>query len=281
MGSLKQSGNEKPQYVKVKAKARKGGGSSAKLILRAFTLLLLLLVLGGLFWGMYKGFRVINRSLYAENPTFEMQHLMVSSDGTLSEDRIREYLAISEGMNLFSFDFEALERRLLEVPAVESVYLERQLPHTLIVRVKERVPISRVTGAKEERYPNVMDRFGFVLPYRHQYAELPIIKGVEDRIIPGSTIQTLAVAVALEIIAESRAHPNYQKFLQIESLDVKYDDYIDMRLEGGTRVLMPLYSVKNKVSKLVATIQTGLSRGERYRKIDMTVDRPKVPVEPF
>ena len=281
MGSRKQSGKEKPQYVKVKAKKSKGSNNSSKMLLRAFTVLLALLVLGGIGFGIWKGFHFINTKLYAENPTFEIQHLEISTDGSLSEDLIRDYANVREGMNLFEFEFKDIEDELLGAPVVESVFIERVLPHTLVIQVKERVPLAQIAGDSRSRFPSLIDRYGHTLMFQRKYAGLPLIVGVEGDLRPGAKVENPAVTVALNIIEEWRSHANYQKYLQIESLDVQYEDYIDMRLEGGTKVLMPHYSVKNKVSKLVATIQTGQSRGERFKKIDMTVDKPKVPVVTF
>ena len=89
------------------------------------------------------------------------------------------------------------------------------------------------------------------------------------------------ITTALHIIALCDSTGNWRQHVQIKSLNVQYQDYIDMRLESGTRVKMPRYSIMNNLRKLVATIQTGRSRDESYREIDLTLDSEKVPVVPF
>jgi cell division septal protein FtsQ len=252
MAGKKKSGTRmKPQYVR--NKKRKGADSSAR-VRRALSIVLLLLVIGGIVYGIKEGFEWIGRKLYSENPRFEIQHLEVSCDGKLSEDRIREYTGLAEGMNLFAVKFREVEMDLEKVPMVESVYLERRLPHTLI---------------------------GVVLPPRQSASTLPLVKGLDLDLRMGMPINHPDIKTALQIIALCDSTGNWRQHIQIASLDVQHQDYIDMRLKSGTRVKMPRYSIMNNLRTLSATIQTGHTRGESYRDIDLTLDSPKVPVVPF
>jgi cell division septal protein FtsQ len=279
MARKKKNGNRmKPQYVK--NKRRKGAASSA-LTRRALSIALLIVVTGGIVYGIKEGFEWIGRKLYSENPRFEIQHLEISCDGKLTEDRIREYTGLAEGMNLFAVTFKEVEAAMKKVAVVESVYLERRLPHTLIVKVKERMPVARITGKQSRRFPFVVDRYGVVLPPRQSASSLPLIKGLDMDLRLGMPINHPDIKTTLKIIALCDSTGNWRKHIQIESLGVQYQDYIDMRLKSGTRVKLPRYSVMNNLRKLVATIQTGHSRGERYRDIDLTLDSQKVPVVKF
>lgn len=268
----------RPQYVR--NKRRKGADSSA-LTRRALSLALLVVVLGGIVFGIFSGFKWIGRKLYSENPRFEIQHLEISCDGKLTEDRIREYTGLTEGMNLFAVPFEEIEDNLNKVSMVESVYLERKLPNTLIIRVKERMPVARIIGKQPRRYPFVVDRYGVVLPPSKNASTLPLIKGLDMDLRLGIPINHPDIETVLKIIALCDSTGNWRQHVQLDSLDVHYQDYIDMRLKSGTRVKMPRYSIMNNLRRLVATIQTGNSRGERYRDIDLTLDSPKVPVVPY
>lgn len=279
MARQKKSGKRmKPQYVRNKRRKRADSSTRTR---RALSIALLIIVIGGIVYGIKEGFEWIGRKFYSENPRFEIQHLVVSCDGKLTEDRIREYTGLSEGMNLFEVTFKEIEASLEKVPVVESVYLERRLPHTLIVKVKERMPVARIIGKQSRRFPYVVDRYGVILPPRKSASSLPLVKGLDMELRLGMPINHPDIKTALQIIALCDSTGNWRQHIQIESLDVQYQDYIDMRLKSGTRVKIPRYSIMNNLRKLVATIQTGNSRGERYRDIDLTLDSPKVPVVPF
>ncbi|VGO23407.1 cell division protein FtsQ/DivIB [Pontiella sulfatireligans] len=266
---------KKPQYVR--ANKRKGADSSA-LARRSFTVFLLILIVVGVVFGVKEGFEWINHKLFSKNPRFEIQHLEISCDGKLTEDRIREYTGLREGTNLFAVSFGDIEKELSKVPVIESVYLERKLPNTLIVGVKERVAIARIEGLKSRRFPFVVDRYGYVLPPRQSAAALPLIKGLDSELRLGLPAEHKDVETALKVIALCDSTGYLRAYVRLESLDVKYSDFIDMRLQGGIRVRMPRFSLKPKLQNLATVIKIATGQGQRVKEVDLTLDSAKVPV---
>ncbi len=265
----------KPHYVRTKK--RKGADSSA-LVRRGMTVALLLFLIVGILFGIKKGFDWIGAELFSRNSSFEIQHLVVSSDGRLTEDRIREYIEISEGMNLFEVSFKKIEKKLSGVSEIESVHLERKLPHTLMVTVKERMPVARISGSNT-KLPYLLDRNGFVMAPRLSSETLPLIKMLDSEFWAGSKAEYSDVAVALEIIALCDSRGYLRSYARIESLDMnKKYDFIDMRLSGKIRVRMPRHSLNLKLRKLNATLSVARNKGKRVKSADLTVDSPTVPV---
>ncbi len=164
------------------------------------------------------------------------------------------------------------------MPVVESVHLERRLPHTLVVRVKERLPVARVAGRQVQRYPFVVDRYGIVLPPRQSSSGLPLIKGLDVDLRLGVPVDHPDVKNALKIIALCDSIGYLRTYVQIESLDVKYSDFIDMRLKGGIRVRMPRFSLKPKLQNLATIIKIANGQGRRVKEVDLTLDSAKAPV---
>jgi cell division septal protein FtsQ len=264
----------RPLYVR--NKRRKGDNST--MTRRALSVVLLLFVVCGVLFGIKEGFEWIGRKLYSENPRFEIQHLVISCDGRLTEDRIREYTGLAEGLNLFAVKFEAIEANLEKVPAIESVYLERKLPHTLIVKVKERIPVARINGRQSRRFPFVVDRYGIVLPPRQSASSLPLISGIDSDLRLGLRAEHPDVETVLKIIALCDSMGSLREYVRIESLDVQYNDFIVMRLEGGIRVRMPRFSLKTKLQNLATVIKIAHGQGRRVKEVDLTLDSAKVPV---
>jgi cell division septal protein FtsQ len=266
---------KKLQYVR--AKKRKGAESTT-VARRAISLFLLLLIIGGILFGVVKGLERIGAMLYSENPRFEIQHLVISCDGKLTEDKIREYSALHEGMNLWDLSFDDIQENLLAVSTIESVYLERKLPNTLIVKVKERVPVARITGKTVSKFPFMVDRFGYVLPHRRSLAGLPLIQGLDVDIPLGDPVENADVETALKIIGICESSGYLRDYIQLESLDLKYQDFIDMRLKGDIRVRMPRFSLKPKLQNLATVIKIANGQGRRVKEVDLTLDSAKVPV---
>lgn len=271
----KKQNKAKPHYVK--SKQRKGA-SSTTLARRVASVLLLLLILGGVVYGITKCFEWIEGKLFSNNPRFEIQHLEISCDGNLGEDYIREISGLREGMNLFDVTFKEIEEKLTGVSRIESVYLERKLPHTLIVDVKERVPVARIEGTRATKYPFLVDRYAYVLPHRRSAATLPLITGVDQELPLGEQLKNQDVETALKIIALCDSTGYLRTYVRIESLDVKYSDFIDIRLQGGIRVRMPRFSLKPKLQNLATVIKIANGQGQRIKEVDLTLDSAKVPV---
>ncbi len=245
---------------------------------RSFSIILLLVVVGAVLFGIKAGFDLMGRKLFSSNPRFEIQHLVISCDGKLTEDRIREYTGLSEGKNLFAVDFKDIEMALSKVPVVESVYLERKLPHTLIIKVKERLPVARITGRQSRRFPFMVDRYGVVLPPRQSAVALPLIKGLDEDLRLGLPVKYPDVETALKIIALCDSSGSLRSYVQLESLDIKYADFIDIRLKGDIRVRMPRFSLKSKLQDLATVIKISSGQGKRVKDVDLTLDSAKVPV---
>ena len=276
MAARKKTKNKaKTHYVRSK---KRKGAESGVIARRVATIALLLLVVVGVFYAVYKGYEWVKGELFTNNPRFEIHHLVISCDGNLGEDYIRETSGLHEGMNLFEFSFGQIEEKLTGVSRIESVYLERKLPHTLMVDVKERVPVARITGARSTKYPFLVDRYGYVLPHRRSAAALPLIKGIDQELPLGEQLKNKDVNTALEIIALCESTSYLRTYVRIESLDVKYSDFIDLRLEGGIRVRMPRYSIKPKLQNLATVIKIAKGQGQDVKEVDLTLDSAKVPV---
>jgi cell division protein FtsQ len=269
----------KPHYVR--SKKRKGAESAVK-ARRFTTIALLVVVAAGIFYSIYKGFEWIRDGLFSKNPRFEIHHLVISCDGNLGEDKIREYSGLQEGMNLFELSFEEIEEKLNGVSLIESVYLERKLPNTLIVDVKERVPVAQITGKRKTKYPFLVDRYGYVLPHRRSIAAtLPLIMGLDAELPLGEQLKQRDVEIALKIIALCDSNSKLKTYIKLKVIDLQYQDYIHLYLENGVRAKIPRYSLEPRLHKLASTIQVAIARGQQVKTADVTLDSPNVPITTY
>ncbi|HEY5621615.1 MAG TPA: FtsQ-type POTRA domain-containing protein [Pontiella sp.] len=275
----KKTTSKKAHYVR--AKKRSGAGASVGMR-RTVSIIFLLLIIGSVIFGICKGFEWINNKLYSKNPRFEMQHLVISSNGRLNEDYLRETSGLHEGMNLFEFSFSEIERKLQNVSLIESVYLERKLPHTLIMKVKERVPVAQITGRQRGSMPWMLDRYGYVLPPRGKGTMLPLISGLDADFSIGEQLIHKDIRIALDIIGICESSHYLSSYIDLVTLNLKYPDYIELYVKGERdneliRVRMARFSLKPKLSQLASVIQLSRSQGTRLKTVDLTLDSAKVP----
>ena len=275
----KKTTTRKVHYVRAK---KRGGATASVGMRRTVSILFLLIILGLTVFGICKGFEWINAKLYSKNPRFEIQHLVISSNGRLNEDYLRETSGLHEGMNLFEFRFSEIEHRLQNVSLIESVYLERKLPHTLIMRVKERVPVAQITGPKKNAMPWMLDRYGYVLPPHRKGSAMPLISGLDSDFSLGEQLIHKDIRIALDIIGICESSHYLSSYIHLVSLNLKYPDYIEVYIKGERdnepiRVRMARFSLKPKLSQLASVIQLSRSQGTRLKTVDLTLDSAKVP----
>src|SRR5436309_1584026 len=85
----------------------------------------------------------LDRLVY-ENKAFAIQDLDIQTDGVIALSQLRRWAGVKPEQNLLALDLGRVKRDLELVPLIQSVSVERLLPHTLRVRVAEREPIAQI-----------------------------------------------------------------------------------------------------------------------------------------
>lgn len=111
---------------------------------------------------------------------FSIHNVHVIGRQKVSAQFVMQALQINRGMPILSYDPKGAQERLSENPWFKSVNVERRLPDTILIRLKERVPAARwqVNGKLA-----LIDSEGVTLTTENmgEYSNLPIIIGLEAR----------------------------------------------------------------------------------------------------
>src|SRR5205085_3853697 len=120
--------------------------SSQRRQLRVRRAAILLVTALSIFLGLFGAWQVgewLVRRFLTENPAFAIHQLDVQTDGVISIEQLRRWAGVRLENNLLALDLARVKRDLELMPAIESVDVERVLPHTLRIRVTEREPIAQ------------------------------------------------------------------------------------------------------------------------------------------
>lgn len=79
------------------------------------------------------------------SPVFAARDVEVTGNAKLSDREITAAAAVPLGTPLARVDLAALEAKVLRLPRVQTVAVERSWPNTVRVRVTERVPVATVS----------------------------------------------------------------------------------------------------------------------------------------
>jgi len=192
---------------------------------------LLLVVIAGTTICVWLGCVFAGRLLFSRNDRFLIKNLNVQEGAVITRDLIKEYTQIREGLNLFAFDIVKVRKDFIrQSPNVKSMKITRQLPDTMSVSIIERKPIARIG----RRSPFVSDGEGYVFGLRLGGAELPIITGYRDSgLKPGSRLQGLAIAAALELL---ECCNDQSVGLQVAEIEVNNPEQIVLYVPEGGKV---------------------------------------------
>jgi cell division septal protein FtsQ len=133
----------------------------------------------------------LTRFIY-ENKAFAVQEIDIQTDGVISVDQLRRWAGVNLEQNLFAIDLTRVKRDIELIPAVQTVGVERVLPHTLKIRVVEREPVVQV-------YNYLLDAEGFAMrPLEPQQRSFPLQAGERYPMISGINPSELRVGRAME-----------------------------------------------------------------------------------
>lgn len=203
------------------------------------------IALGGLFalaLGLFVAWRGIDwvlRETVYQNPAFALHQFEIQTDGVISIDQLRSWSGVKLRDNLLALDLARVQRDLEMVPAIESVQVERILPHTVRVRVTERVPVARLlfpgkTTTSDQAVPPsavyTIDAAGYFMfpietaqpnqPPGYSVAHLPVLTGVAlSEVRPGRRTESPQILGALRLLAAFERSPMVG-IIDVKEIDV-------------------------------------------------------------
>lgn len=180
-----------------------------KIVLFLCKILLVLGVLVGVAYGAREG---LNRMFFA-NPTYTVNHIDVDIEGTLNRDQVLQSAGLRTGVNVFSVKLPIARQALLDIPQVEEAEIQRLLPDTLKITIRERQPVARLVADRVQIdtlapvQTLMLDANGIVLKSRAnlpEYTRLPVITGYPtDGLRLGKPVEAPEVMSALSLLKKT------------------------------------------------------------------------------
>ena len=223
-------------------------GSTAKLL--AFALPLPLLAIGG--WWAY--------GQITTSPYLEIASIGVSGVERVAREDVVELSGIREGQNILAISNDAVAARLKSNPWIESVEVDRHLPDTVEIIVKERQP--SVLVKLETLY--LMDARGVI--FKRYSAEedsldLPVVTGLSPRDLGNRGSRLEGRLLELMSVVTKR---NGFDITKVSEISVDADHGLSVfTLEEGVRLDVGLDGFEDKLAsfeKILAT-RDGILRG--------------------
>jgi hypothetical protein len=249
--------------------------------------------LGAIFatvFGLYLLYRAgewtLNRLIY-ENKAFAIEEIDVQTDGVISVDQLRRWAGVKPEENLLALDLVRVKRDLELIPLVQSVSVERVLPHTLRIRIIEREPIAQVSVPRPRRTGGVelavchLDADGYVmLPLDHRQRAtllnqpadlLPVIGGINaGELQPGRRIVAPPVQAALQLIMAFDQSP-MAGLVDLKRVDVSSPEVLVVTTGQGSEVTMALTDLEQQLRRWHTVFELGQKTSNAIATLDLAV----------
>jgi len=122
---------KRSSFFRRKNSKRRKGRRGTRILYRS---LLVLLLLGGAIWG--------GRELIFRLEIFSLQEILVDGETkTISRKEILKRVGAKTGTNLFSINLQEIHSRLGKHEFFKKISVQRSLPHSLVIRIQEFVPV--------------------------------------------------------------------------------------------------------------------------------------------
>ena len=253
-------------------------------------------ILLGTFVGLYLVWRAgelaLNTFVY-DNPDFAVENIDAQTDGKIAPEQLRRWTGVRIGENLIGLDLAEVKRNLELVPVIDSVSVERVLPHTLRVSVTERVPIAQVDVPRADANGGIsvsvyqLDADGVVMqpldprvstvPLAEVNPQLPVIVGVNYfQLQPGRRIELPQVQAALQLLTAFDRSPMYG-LVDLQRVDVSQPRVIVATTGQGSEVTFSPDKVEQQLRRWQEIYNYGMHWQRTIATADLAVEN-NVPV---
>jgi cell division septal protein FtsQ len=228
----------------------------------------------------------LNRLVY-ENNAFAIHEIDVQTDGVIARDPLRRWAGVKVGDNLVALDLARVKRDLELSSLIQSVAVERVLPHTLKLRVVEREPIAQVSVLRPDAKGGFewavlqLDAEGYVmLPLEQQQRatpttqadeSLPTLLGINPgELLPGKRVESPQVRAALQLIALFERSP-MAGLVDLRQIDLSAPEILQVNTGQGCGVTFPTHDLDRQLRRWRVVYELGQSNNIAIANMDLSV----------
>ena len=222
-----------------------------------------------------------------KNNAFAITQIDAQTDGVVAGDVIRQWAKVQRGDNLLALDLMRVKHILEDQPVIQSVAVERILPHTLKLRVSEREPIAqtivsvpRARGGFDQVILH-LDENGFVMrpldprlratPLTTTNEQLPIIVGVNANDLQlGKPVENPQIRAALKLISEFD-HSQMAGFVDVQKISITTPEILQAFTSQGAEITFSLSGFDTQLRRWRTIYDQYQQWGKAIASLDLSI----------
>jgi hypothetical protein len=231
------------------------------------------------------------RSLWAhsfrENAEFSVGRFEYKTNGGITAREVAATAGLRSDMNLMDVDIAAIRARLMELPRVKKVEIERRLPDKFSVTLEERLPVARLVSVMKERAGNIdlkhglfVDRDGVAFKCEEllrEYVSLPSINAMDQPVITvGREVPSPGVKAALALL-EQFSLRRWAVPCTVRNLEILNEWTISVEMESGAQYVFNPQGIERQLERLAYILDKCRAAKKSVASVNLQLER-NVPV---
>jgi hypothetical protein len=225
--------------------------------------------------------------LVYQNKAFAIEEVDVQTDGVIAVDQLRCWAGVKPEENLLALDLARVKRDLELIPLVQSVSVERILPHILRIRITEREPIAQVNVPRPRANGGVelsvyqLDADGWVMvpldprqratPLNQPADPLPLISVINaDALQPGRRLVAPQVQAALQLLVAFDQSP-MAGLVDISRVDVSSPEALVVTTGQRSEVTFGLTDFEQQLRRWRTVFEEGQKTSNAVATLDLAI----------
>lgn len=206
------------------------------------------------------------KSVLAYNPQFVIQDIILENTGLIDKNILADILKIETKKGLFDISTNKIVKILQRDPDIKSVTVEKILPGTLKIGIKERIPYLRLDMGGEEYF---IDNNGIVLLRKRNSGSVPAINGLKiKKLIPGESCMVPGLENILNALSIGD-NLGWGKFIEISKIDVHDEDHISIYTKERILVKLKLDNIYERLDKFMVVLNDTQHKGKLIKVVDL------------
>jgi cell division protein FtsQ len=242
------------------SRSRKGVRSFRKVLL-AVRALLFITCIGGTSLLFILAHDALTQSSY-----FEAKTITVAGNERLSKETVLKLAGIRLRDNILGVNLKVLRNNLLADPWIASTEIQRDLPDSIHIRIREKVPVAVVELNRPFYLSETGEIFKPVEP--SDCTEVPVVSGLRlSDIDPGNPGRSIALKSIMEVIRLTRLHGSVLPSRSLKGIHA--DSEMGLTLFGysnGMAIKLGYEDYESKFDRL-RDMMAYLRQGDRLRHV--------------
>ncbi len=239
------------------------------------------IALGVLALGLYA--RSLWKQSFHGNPDFRVGRFEFHSNGGIAAQQAATAAGLRTGMNLMEVDLSGVRTRLLALPRVKEVNVERRLPDRIAIELTERLPVAWITSAAngiDQKSRLFVDRDGVAFKCEEllrEYMALPVIDAADQPVITlGQPVDAAPILAALALLEQMRTR-EWSVPCSVERIEIPNAWTLVAGMESGSEFTFHPDKLAKQMERLEFILARTHTAGKSVRTVNLQMQR-NVPV---